>query len=159
MFTKSIAVATTILASVGVAAPTQAETRPPTIRIDAVTSPIHMFDVSNSEDLPPGTDIRPGVNAPGVVVNCTPGVMYYQDDALLTQDGVSVGTWWWGGLGQGEVNCPASGRFPLLDSFISPDLHPGKATVTYSIREFDEPWEQRDVVTRTVTIPRVKKGR
>jgi hypothetical protein len=128
----------------GLAAPAAAAPVPK-IKITGTASELFPFDVSidNAGLFYPATAVR------ATIKHCPAGG--YQFSASLVQDGLPT-EWAAHGRGAGEISCDGgSTTFSMAFVRLDPVLHPGEATVTYSVR----PWGGADIAsaTRRVTIP------
>jgi hypothetical protein len=130
---------------VGFGAPATAA--PPTkIKIAKTASELFPFDVSidGSGVFYPASSVR------ATVSHCPDGL--YQFSASMVQDGLPT-QWATHGHGAGEIYCDGgSTTFAMGFVRLDPVLHPGRATVTYSIRPFGT-GQPIASATRTVTIP------
>jgi hypothetical protein len=105
------------------------------IRIEATTSAIFQYD---GYPVPAG-ETWPAVRVTGAVKKCEGNYAFW---ATLTQDGVQAEPAMYGAMGWATYTC---GQGLKSVNFASPNLHPGRATVTFYVGNSS--------TTRVVRIP------
>ncbi|MER7889601.1 hypothetical protein ABTX15_07265 [Micromonospora sp. NPDC094482] len=142
----SLAVLAVVAMVLAAAAPAAADTPEASIVIDHRASELYPFE-------PPGGapgEAYPATSVNAAALHCPAGD--YLMSASLVQDGLPT-LWAVWGHGAGEVRC--DGGTVMLSMAFSrrePLLHPGRATVRFSLRDASTS-EQLAEGTRTVRIP------